>query len=132
MQSTLRLVLIAPAALFILMGLAWLAAPGFVSPKLGMPLLSGVGLSTQIADLASFFLTLGSCIAIGLMTNNRFWFYPAAMLLGIAAGGRVLAWLLHDAALAGDMIAVEIVLATLLIFAAGKLPGSETTTKGHP
>ncbi len=58
-----------------------------------MALLDGRGLSTQLADLASFFLTLGGCILAGLITGNRLWFYPAVSLLGVAAFGRVLAWL---------------------------------------
>jgi hypothetical protein len=114
MHKILRVVLIAPSLLFLAMGIGLLGAPAFVSPKLGMPVLSGVGLSTQIADMASFFLTLGCCMAIGLATGNRTWLLPPIMLLGFAAVGRVLAWLLHDAALAWDMILVEAVVAGLM------------------
>ncbi len=114
------------AVLFVLTGIAWLVVPTLVATKLGMTLLTGVGLSTQIADLASFFLTLGGCMLIGLTTGNRVWFYPAIMLLGIAAGGRILAWLFHDAALALDMIIVEVIVAALLYFVSGKFSGSYT------
>ena len=46
------------------------------------------------------------------------------MLLG-AAIFRVLAWLLHDAALAGQLIALELVVACLLLFAASRLTAGE-------
>jgi hypothetical protein len=46
------------------------------------------------------------------------------MLLG-AAIFRVLAWLLHDAALAGQMIGVELVVACLLLFGASRLSARE-------
>lgn len=89
--------------------------------QLGMPLLDGLGLSTQIGDLASFFLTLGSCMLLGLVTGNQIWFYPPMMLLGFAAISRTLAWLIHDAAFPPDVIAVETVLAVLLYVASTRL-----------
>jgi energy-converting hydrogenase Eha subunit E len=104
-----------------LTGIAWLVFPSFVATQLGMTLLSGVGLSTQIGDLASFFLTLGSCVMIGLITSKREWFYPAIMLLSIAAVGRILFWLFHDAALALDMIAVEAITAVMFYAVSVKL-----------
>jgi hypothetical protein len=55
MIMSLRIVAGAAAALFVLTGIAWLVVPAFAATQLGMTLLSGVGLSTQIGDLASFF-----------------------------------------------------------------------------
>ncbi len=121
MKSVLHIVAGVPATLFVLIGLAWWVAPEFVGAQLGMPMLEGVGASTQVGDLGSFFLTLGSCVLIGLGTGNRVWFYPSIMLLGLASFGRVLAWLFHDAALAYDMIAVEVVSIAALFFVSGKL-----------
>ena len=115
-----------PACVFVIVGLAWLIAPGFVSGQMRMDLLTADGLSTQIADLASFFLTLGATILIAIRTNRAVWLYPAILLLGIAAVGRVIAWLLHGAALAADMIVVEAVVATFLLFVARKMAGSGT------
>lgn len=120
MSKVLRTVVGAAAVLFVFSGVGWLVAPALVAAQLGMTLLTGVGLSTQIGDLTSFFLTLGGCMLIGLITGNRVWFYPAIMLLGFAAGGRILAWFFHDAALALDMIAVEVFMAALLYFVSGQ------------
>jgi hypothetical protein len=110
-----------PAGVFIVVGLAWLVAPGFVSARMRMPLLDGDGLSTQIGDLGSFFLVLGGSIAIALLTHRSVWLYPAIMLLGFAVAGRVIAWLAHGAGLPLDMIAVEVVVAGLLIVLARKM-----------
>ena len=79
-----------------------------------MPLLEGVGRSTQIGDLGSFFLTMGLLILVGVTTLERVWFYPPMMLLGLAAIFRIVSWLVHGAALAGSLIAVEIVVTALL------------------
>jgi len=105
------------AGLFLLVGLGWLLAPGLLAAQFEMPLLEGMARSTQIADLASFFLTLGACMLMGVITRKRVWFFPAMMLLGFAAFGRILAWLAHGAAFAPQMIAVEALVIVLLYFA---------------
>ena len=62
---------------------------------------------------------------IALITGKRTWYYPPIMLLGLTAIGRVLAWLMHDAALAVNLIAPEVIVAALLIFAASRLPDQD-------
>lgn len=109
------------AVAFILVGLGWLWAPGLVSARLRMPLLEGDGLSTQIGDLAAFFLTMGGAILIALRTNRSIWLYPPIMMLLFAATGRVIAWLAHGAGLAFDMILVEVVVAGALFMLARKM-----------
>ncbi len=113
-NSVLKLGAGGAAALFVLLGLAWWVGPDLAGRLLGMDLLAGVGLSTQLADLASFFLTLGFCILAGLATGRRLWFFPAILLLGLAMIGRIIAWLAHGAALPADMIAVEVAVIALL------------------
>jgi len=44
------------------------------------------------------------------------------MLLAITALGRVVAWLLHDATLAASQIAVEVIVALILLVASRRLP----------
>lgn len=111
-----------PAVVFIGMGLAWWVAPGTASQMLGMPLLTGAGLSSQIADLASFFLTLGGSMLIGLISGNRTWFLPPILLLGLAIVGRWVAWLAHGADFAARMVAVEAFVLTILVIH-GRAPG---------
>ena len=114
------------AALFTLLGLGWLFVPGVVSALMRMPLLAGEGLSTQIGDLASFFLAMGVSILIALLNHSAIWLYPAVLLLVFAAVGRVIAWLFHGAGLPLDMVVFELVVAAFLISVASKLTADQT------
>jgi len=125
MNRILRVLVALPGIFFVVMGLRWLVDPAGAAGDMDMELLDGIGRSTQIGDLATFFLALGMMILVGLITSQRRWFHvPALMLLG-AAIFRVLAWLLHDAALAGQLIALELVVACLLLVAASRLTARE-------
>jgi hypothetical protein len=121
MNKVLRVIVALPAILFIVTGLRWLVAPAPVAAEFGMPLLDGVGRSSQIGDLSAFFLTLGMLILIALITSKRSWYYPPIMLLVFTAIGRIVAWLIHDAALAVNLIAPEVIVACLLLFASRRL-----------
>ena len=123
-QRVLTIVLVLPALLFIVMGLRWLVDPAGVAPELGMTLETGLGLSSQIGDLSSFLLVAGLSLLIALLTRKRTWFYPTAMLLGLAAVGRIIAWAVHDAALAPQIV-FEVVVALLVLVGARVLPESE-------
>lgn len=122
MNKVLKLLILLPAVLFVVIGLRWLVAPAGIAPNFGLTLEQGIGLSTQIGDLSSFFLTLGVCMLIALISQRRIWFYPPMMLLGITALGRIIAWLFHDATLAVDLILVELVLTLILLVASRRLP----------
>ena len=121
LNKTLRVIATLPGLLFLSMGIRWIVAPEAVAKELGMPLLDGMARSTQIGDLASFFVALGCMILLGVFTLQRTWFYAAAMLLGGAAVFRTLAWMMHDAALATESIAVEVVVTAILLTAAVRL-----------
>lgn len=124
MKKVLRLIVGFIGLLFLSMGLRWLLAPAGIAAELGMPLLDGVGRSTQIGDLSAFFITLGICVLIALSTRNSQWYYPAILLLGLTAFGRVIAWLIHDAALPLQIIAPEIIFSVILLIAARVLKES--------
>lgn len=110
------------AVIFIVNGLRWLVAPAGIAPELGLTLDHGVGLSTQVGDLAAFFLTIGVCLLSALVSGRRSFYYPAILLLSIAAVGRIIAWLIHDAALALNLIAPELIMAIILLIASRRLP----------
>ena len=122
MNVALRAIVLLCGVLFIVTGLRWLLAPAGVAPEFGLVLSTGVGLSSQIGDMSAFFLTLGVCILMGLTTQRTIWYYPPIILLSLTAVGRVLAWLLHDAALATDLIAPEVIIALILMIASRRLP----------
>lgn len=122
MNTILRLSVLLPGVLFLIMGLRWLLAPQGIAPDFGITLQSGVGLSSQIGDMAAFFLLLGICILTALVAQRRFWYYPPMILLSLTALSRVLAWLIHDAALPINLITPEIVVALILLVASRRLP----------
>ena len=122
MNIALRAIVLVCGVLFIITGLRWLLAPAGVAPEFGLVLSTGVGLSSQIGDMSAFFLTLGVCILMGLITQRAIWYYPPIILLSLTAVGRLLAWLLHDAALAMNLIAPEVIVALILLIASRRLP----------
>jgi uncharacterized membrane protein (GlpM family) len=121
MNIALRAIVLLCGVLFIVTGLRWLLAPAGVAPEFGLVLSSGVGLSSQIGDMSAFFLTLGVSILMGLTTGRAIWYYPPMILLSLTAVGRILAWLLHDAALATGLIAPEVIVALILLIASRRL-----------
>lgn len=122
MNIALRAIVLLCGVLFIVTGLRWLLAPAGVAPEFGLALSTGVGLSSQIGDMSAFFLTLGVCILMGLTSQRTLWYYPPIILLSLTAVGRILAWLLHDAALAMNLIAPEVIVALILLTASRRLP----------
>ncbi|MEZ5501521.1 MAG: hypothetical protein R3E50_02270 [Halioglobus sp.] len=121
MKTFLRVLVALPAILFVVMGLRWITDPAGAATALGMTLMEGVGRSSQIGDVGAFFLSMGLMILIGLVTARRTWFYAPALILILTALFRLLSWLFHDAALALDMIVVEVVVASILFVAASRL-----------
>ena len=115
MRTVLRVVVTLPGVLFVVMGVRWLVTPTDMAPELGFALADGIGRSSQIGDFAAFFLTAGVCILMGVVTSKRIWFYPAGMLLLLAALGRLIAWAIHDAAFTASMIGFEVVVGVLLL-----------------
>ena len=122
MNTAIRLLVLLCGILFLVTGLRWLLAPAGVAPEFGLVLGTGGGLSSQVGDMSAFFLTLGVCILMGLTTQRTLWYYPPIILLSLTAVGRILAWLLHDAALATNLIAPEIIVALILLTASRRLP----------
>lgn len=122
MNRVLKLLVLLLSILFLVTGLRWLVAPAGVAPQFGLTLDHGVGLSSQVGDMSAFFLLLGICMLTALVSGRRSWYYPPIILLSLTAVGRILAWLLHDAALAVDLIAPEIIVSVILLVASRRLP----------
>ena len=127
MRAVLKVVLLLPGVLFVVMGVRWLVMPTDMSSALGFILADGIGRSSQVGDFAAFFLTAGVCILMGIVSGKRYWFYPPAMLLLLAATGRVLAWALHDAAFTADMILFELLVGILLLVGSRWIQPSENS-----
>ena len=125
MKSVLRVIAGIAGTLFFLNGLQWIINPASIADSLGMPLLEGVGLSTQIGDLGSFFITVGAMTLIGAITTTRHWFYAPSMLLLVAASYRTLSTVLYDAPFVISAIVVELSLGLFLIFAGSRISAEE-------
>ena len=119
------LIVLLPGLLLIVLGLRWQIDPAGAAPMLGLSLQTGLGLSSQVADLSAFFLVAGLCILIAVVSRVRTWFYPPVMLLLIAATGRLVAWVAHGAAFALEQIVFELVVAVLLLIASRVLPARD-------
>ncbi len=124
MDKILRIVTGLAGLLFLLAGVSWLFDPAGAAQKLGMPLLEGLGRSSQIADCGAFFSVGGIMILSGVITKKRSWFTAPILMLFSAALFRILAWTLQGATFAAPMIAVELVLTALLIFTASRMESS--------
>jgi len=120
MHIALKILIGLTSILFIILGARWGFDPSAAAGQLGMPLLEGLGMSAQIGNVGAALLGMGLMILLGLISQNPIWFYAPAILLGLVASFRAIAWLLHGAPFAMQEIIVEIVLVLLLVFAASR------------
>ena len=103
-NKIIKVLVLLPAVLCIFTGVRWLVAPSDVAATLGLGLSEGLGRSSLIGDMSGFFLTLGSCMLIALITERRAWYFPAMMLLGVAVW--FAARVAFGVAMAGDRLAL--------------------------
>ena len=108
-----------------LSGVRWIIDPAGSAAGLGMPLLEDMGASTQIGDFAAFFLAIGVFVAVAQRRGASRWLLAAALLLGLAATMRTLAFAFGHAPFGAIPIAAEVVMATILVTSARLRAGSE-------
>lgn len=112
-------------AFFFLQGLMWLVDPAGTAEGLGMPLLDGIGRSTQIGDMAGFFLCLGGFAAFGAYRSNPGFVRCAGFLVGLSSITRTIAWAAHGADFATQFIVIEIIAGGTLLFCASRLDAGD-------
>tara|TARA_B110000879_G_scaffold152502_1_gene197418 strand:- start:339 stop:725 length:387 start_codon:yes stop_codon:yes gene_type:complete len=106
----------------ILFGIMWVASPYNIAASFGIySLAEGLGLSSQIGDVGAFFTGIGLMMLLAVYTLNSVWFYAPALLLGLTAVYRVLAWVILDASFATQFIAGEVLLVVLLMLTASRV-----------
>jgi hypothetical protein len=115
LHPRLRLAIVVLGVFFAFQGVAWLVDPARVAAGLGMPLLDGLARSTQVGDLASFFLVAGVAMVLGTRPGRSQVLYVPAALIGGAAVTRTLAWAFQGADFAAFFIAVEVVVGLTLL-----------------
>ena len=130
MRTTgVRVVAAIPGLPMLVSGIGWITDPASAAAGLGMPLLDGIGRSTQIGDFASFFLGIGALVLIGVWTLRTEWLLAAAVLLGGAAVMRTVAFVAHDAPFATAFVALEVVLAGILVVSSIALSRARSETR---
>jgi hypothetical protein len=125
MNKPLKIIVSLFAALFVFMGLRWVVNPEAAALAQFMPLLDGMALSSQIADIGAVFLSMGVMILLGVVSENKTWFQATILMLMTIAVMRIMAWLFHDAALAIPMILVELLVSTALYFCCKQIAKKE-------
>ena len=110
--------------LMLVTAVGWMTDPASAAAGLGMPLLDGLGRSTQIGDFTSFFVAVAGFSLYGAWKESPHWVTSAAIVLLLAAVFRTLAWLMHGAAFATPQIVAEVVLAAVLLFSASRWSSS--------
>lgn len=120
-MPSLRLVIVILGAVFTLQGIGWLVDPARVAAGLGMPLLDGMARSTQVGDLAIFFLVAGVTMMLGTRPGRSGMLYFPAALIGGAAVTRTLAWALQGADFAAFFITIEVIVGATLLQGARQL-----------
>jgi hypothetical protein len=86
-----------------------------VTADLGMPLLDGIGRSTQLADLGGLFMFGAIMIFYGVIKSKGQYLRIGALLLGLIAVLRIVAWAINGAELATVLIISEILLVIWLL-----------------
>jgi hypothetical protein len=112
--NVIKIIAAVPGIPMLVNALLFIAQPERVTADLGMPLLEGVGLSTQLADLGAFFTFSAFLIFYGVLKSKGECLRIVALLIGLAAFLRIVAWAVNDAALASALIGAEILLVVWL------------------
>jgi hypothetical protein len=113
-NNVIKIIAAVPGIPMLVNALMFILQPKTVTADLGMPLLEGVGLSTQLADLGAFFTFSALLIFYGVLKSNGEYLRIVALLLGLTAILRAVAWVVNDAALASTLIGGEILLVVWL------------------
>ena len=113
----IRIIAALPGVILLNNAVAFILTPQTVVESLGMSYLDGLGRSTQIGDMGSFFACSALFIIYGAFRDKPQWLMAGAYLLITAAAYRVLATMLHAAEFAQVFIGVEVVAFIWLIIA---------------
>lgn len=103
---------------FVIMGVRWVFDTAGAAGAIGLPVLEGLALSSEIGDLGAFFFAGGTMALIGAWKQKAAWYLAPALLIGTAAVFRVLAAVVQDAAMAPAMIIPELIMTGILLMAA--------------
>jgi hypothetical protein len=114
-NTVVKILAVIPGIPMLMNAILFVVDPEKVTADLGMPLLEGLGRSTQLADLGALF-TLGAILIFyGVFKSEGHYLRIGAFLLGLVAVLRVVAWAFNGAELATVLIISEVVLVIWLM-----------------
>lgn len=118
MKIVFRVLSVLIGLVMFLLALNWHLDPAAAAAGLGLTPQSGLGASTQIGDLSALFASVAIMIGWGQRSGEAHWLLGAALVLGLAATMRTLAFLLGHAPFGAQFIGPEYVMAAILVIAA--------------
>jgi hypothetical protein len=117
-KTAIKIVAAVPGLPMLANAVMFVFAPQQVTSDLGMPLLEGLGRSTQLGDLGAFFTFSALLIFYGVYKSEGRLLRIVALLLGLTASFRLVAWALNGAELATVLILAETILVVWLVVGA--------------
>ena len=124
MKKALRFISILIGVLPFVTAMRFAFVPAGAAERLGMPLLEGVGASTQLGDIGALFLAVAVLVGLAQRPGQAWLLIAPAILVGCAAVLRTLVFLTGHAPFVPQFIVPEAVMAGLL-FAAARARGDE-------
>ena len=115
MNRVARIVVCLPGAMLLANAFGWIINPTLAAERLGMPILEGLALSTQIGNSGALFLSSAIMIFIGAWTQKTTWLIAAAIAMGATMLMRMIAYAAHEAELASQFITVELLIVAVLV-----------------
>lgn len=116
--NVVKIIAVIPGLSLLMNAILFVVDPAKVTADLGMPLLDGLGRSTQLADLGALFLFGAILVFYGVLKSEGLYLRIGSLLLGLIAVLRVVAWGVNGAELATILIITELVLVIWLLVAA--------------
>jgi hypothetical protein len=124
LKQALRVISILIGVMSFATAMRFAFTPAGAAERLGMPLLEGVGASTQLGDIGALFLAVAVLVALGQRPGHARLLLAPAILVGCAAVMRTVVFLTGHAPFAAQFIVPEAVMAGLL-FAAARARANE-------
>jgi len=130
MKPALRVLSILIGLMAFISACRFVVTPEAMVARLGMPLLDGIGASTQLGDIGAFFLAVAILIGLGQRHGQSHMLLGAALLPGSAALLRTLVFLFGHADFAAAMIGPEVIM-TIILVAASRVRADELAEDGE-
>lgn len=118
LKQALRIISILIGLMSFITAMRFAFTPAGAAQGLGMPVLEGVGASTQLGDIGALFLAVAILVGLAQRPGQAHLLMGPAILMGCAAIMRSLVFLTGHAPFTPQFILPEVIMAGLLLAAA--------------